>query len=74
MNHPYPPRPMGVPPQGGPSQRLEELLANIRTEFEAESQRGVDFEGQISRHVQEIEMIRSKIYALENQHQKMKSQ
>ena len=33
-------------PQGGPSQRLNELLDNIRTEFETESQRSVDYEGQ----------------------------
>jgi hypothetical protein len=46
MNHGYPPpRAMGVP-QGGPSQRLNELLDNIRTEFETESQRSVDYEGQ----------------------------
>lgn len=46
MNHGYPPpRGMGVP-QGGPSQRLNELLDNIRAEFETESQRSVDYEGQ----------------------------
>jgi glucose repression regulatory protein TUP1 len=45
MNHGYPPRVMGGPP-GGPSQRLNELLDNIRTEFETESQRSVDYEGQ----------------------------
>lgn len=33
-------------PQGGPSQRLNELLDSIRTEFETESQRSVDYEGQ----------------------------
>ena len=45
MNHGYPPRVMGGPP-GGPSQRLNELLDSIRTEFETESQRSVDYEGQ----------------------------
>jgi hypothetical protein len=44
MNH-YPPRVMGGP-QAGPAQRLNELLDNIKTEFEAESQRSVDAEGQ----------------------------
>lgn len=43
MNHGYPPPRM---PQGGPSQRLNELLDSIRTEFETESQRSVDYEGQ----------------------------
>lgn len=33
-------------PQGGPTQRLNELLDNIRTEFETESQRSVEYEGQ----------------------------
>lgn len=45
MNHGYPP-PRAMVPQGGPSQRLNELLDNIRTEFEGESQRSVDYEGQ----------------------------
>ena len=45
MNHGYPPRVMGGPPSG-PSQRLNDLLDSIRTEFETESQRSVDYEGQ----------------------------
>lgn len=45
MNHGYPPQ-RAMVPQGGPSQRLNELLDNIRTEFETESQRSVDYEGQ----------------------------
>lgn len=46
MNHGYPPRiPVGAP-QGGPTQRLNELLDSIRAEFETESQRSVDYEGQ----------------------------
>jgi hypothetical protein len=36
----------GMVPQGGPSQRLNELLEQIRAEFETESQRNVDYEGQ----------------------------
>ncbi|KAF3053387.1 proteinral transcription repressor [Didymella keratinophila] len=72
MNHGYPP-PRAMVPQGGPSQRLNELLDNIRTEFETESQRSVDYEGQITRHIQEIELIRSKVYSLENQHNQMKA-
>ena len=44
MNH-YPSRAV-MPPQTGPAQRLNELLDNIKTEFEAESQRSVDAEGQ----------------------------
>lgn len=45
MNHGYPPQRTMVP-QGGPSQRLNELLDNIRTEFETESQRSVEYESQ----------------------------
>jgi glucose repression regulatory protein TUP1 len=44
MNH-YPPRVMGGP-QAEPAQRLNQLLDSIKTEFEAESQRSVDAEGQ----------------------------
>lgn len=43
MNH-YPPR-IG-PPAGAPSQRLNELLDQIRAEFDTESSRSVDYEGQ----------------------------
>ncbi|KAH8724716.1 WD40-repeat-containing domain protein [Phaeosphaeriaceae sp. PMI808] len=73
MNHGYPPPRVMGGPQGGPSQRLNELLDNIRTEFETESQRSVDYEGQITRHIQEIEMIRGKVYSLEQQHNQMKA-
>jgi glucose repression regulatory protein TUP1 len=74
MNHGYPPQQarIGVPP-GGPSQRLNELLDNIRTEFEGESQRSVEYEGQITRHIQEIELIRTRVYSLEQQHNQMKA-
>ncbi|KAH9873004.1 hypothetical protein J1614_005400 [Plenodomus biglobosus] len=72
MNHGYPPRVMGGP-QSGPSQRLNDLLDSIRTEFETESQRSVDYEGQITRHIQEIELIRGKVYSLEQQHNQMKA-
>ena len=46
MNHGYPPPRVMGGPQVGPTQRLNELLDNIRTEFETESQRSVDYEGQ----------------------------
>jgi hypothetical protein len=47
MNHGYPPpRAVMGGPQVGPTQRLNDLLDNIRTEFETESQRSVDYEGQ----------------------------
>lgn len=46
MNHGYPPPRVMGGPQVTPTQRLNELLDNIRTEFETESQRSVDYEGQ----------------------------
>lgn len=46
MNHGYPPPRVLGGPQVNPTQRLNELLDNIRTEFETESQRSVDYEGQ----------------------------
>ncbi|KAF2637810.1 WD40 repeat-like protein [Massarina eburnea CBS 473.64] len=76
MNH-YPPAPAGRGPPGPPgpqpSQRLNELLDQIRNEFDTESQRSVDYEGQITRHIQEIEMIRGKVYSLEQQHVQIKA-
>ncbi|KAF1915721.1 transcriptional repressor rco-1 [Ampelomyces quisqualis] len=73
MNHGYPPPRVMGGPQVGPSQRLNELLDSIRTEFETESQRSVDYEGQITRHIQEMEMIRGKVYSLEQAHSGMKA-
>jgi hypothetical protein len=37
---------MGGGPPVGPAQRLNDLLDQIKTEFETESQRSVDYEGQ----------------------------
>ncbi|PVI07608.1 WD40 repeat-like protein [Periconia macrospinosa] len=80
MNHGYPPaaqrgnNPAGAGPPGALSQRLNELLDQVRNEFEAESQRSVEYEGQISRHIQEIDLIRGKVFALENQHSQIKKQ
>lgn len=57
MNHGYPPAaqrgagPPGSGPQGAPSQRLNELLDQIRNEFDTESQRGVEYEGQSRCHM-----------------------
>lgn len=51
MNHGYPPAaqrgtgPPGPGPQG-PSQRLNELLDQIRSEFDTESSRSVEYENQ----------------------------
>ncbi|CAI6333446.1 unnamed protein product [Periconia digitata] len=78
MNHGYPPaaqRGNGPPGSGppGPSQRLNELLDSIRNEFDTENQRSAEYEGQITRHIQEIEMIRGKVYALEQQHVQIKA-
>lgn len=56
MNHGYPP-PRAMVPQGGPSQRLNELLDNIRTEFETESQRSVDYEGQSKSRVPVVRAV-----------------
>lgn len=72
MNHGYPPRGV-VPPVGGAGQRLNELLDQVRAEFESESQRSVEYESTITRHIQEIEMIRGKVYALEQQHVQIKN-
>ncbi|ORY17692.1 transcriptional repressor rco-1 [Clohesyomyces aquaticus] len=60
-------------PQGGPSQRLNELLDSIRAEFDTETQRNVEYEGRITSHINEIEMIRGKVYALEQQHIQVKT-
>ena len=83
-------RGMVPPTGTAPSQRLNELVEALRAEVEAESQRGAEYEGQsslrlaasaldaklalVQRHLQEVDMIRAKVYNLEQQHSNVKKQ
>ncbi|EME42870.1 hypothetical protein DOTSEDRAFT_72346 [Dothistroma septosporum NZE10] len=64
----------GMPP--GPQQpgsRLAELLDQVRAEFEAQAGRSTEHEHQLHSQIQEMELVRTKIYQLETTHVAMKS-
>lgn len=67
----YPHRGMQpVPP--GSSSRLNELLDQIRAEFETQLRQAEGFEHQISAQVSEMQLVREKVYAMEQTHMTLK--
>ncbi|QIW98783.1 hypothetical protein AMS68_004301 [Peltaster fructicola] len=65
-------RGMGPGPQHGGS-RLAELLDQVRNEFETQAGRSNEHEHQVHNQIQEMEMVRTKIYQLEQTHSTMKA-
>ncbi|KAI1378267.1 WD40-repeat-containing domain protein [Hypoxylon crocopeplum] len=65
----YPHR--GMPPQN--AARLNELLDQIRTEFDNQVRMNESYEQQIQQQVQEAQLIREKVYQLEQQHMNIKA-
>ncbi|KAJ5566944.1 Transcriptional repressor Tup1 N-terminal [Penicillium sp. DV-2018c] len=55
-----------------PNSRLTELLDQLRQEFESQSRNTGEFEHQLTGQLQEMEMIRQKVYQLEQAQIKMK--
>ncbi|KAL4766917.1 WD40-repeat-containing domain protein [Aspergillus nidulans var. acristatus] len=55
-----------------PNSRLNELLDQLRQEFENQSRSTGEFEHQLTGQLQEMEMIRQKVYQLEQAQLKMK--
>ncbi|OQO04650.1 hypothetical protein B0A48_09572 [Cryoendolithus antarcticus] len=73
-------RGMQGPPPAAPGSRLAELLDHVRVEFEAQAGRSNEHEHQRiaqghtrSAQVQEMELVRGKIYQLEHTHNTMKA-
>lgn len=68
----------GQQPIGGPAQpaahnqRLNEILDTLRAEFENQSRGSEQMETQVSQQIQEMELIRNKVYQLEQNQLKMK--
>ncbi|OCK84817.1 transcriptional repressor rco-1 [Lepidopterella palustris CBS 459.81] len=60
-------------PQGAPNTRLNELLEQVRSEFDQEARRAVDYESQLSGQIQEMELVRQKIFQLEQQQLSLKA-
>ncbi|KAF2086961.1 WD40 repeat-like protein [Saccharata proteae CBS 121410] len=57
---------------GAPNNRLQDLLDQIRQEFEAEAGRAQDYERQLAAQLQEMELVRNKIHQLEQTQRQMK--
>ncbi|CAK3940225.1 Transcriptional repressor rco-1 [Lecanosticta acicola] len=63
----------GMPgPQQAPVSRLAELLDQVRAEFEAQASRTTEHEHQLHAQIQEMDLIRTKVYQLDNSHVQMK--
>lgn len=60
----------GVPP---PNTRLTELLEQIRGEFDQAAGRAGEYEQQLAHQIQEMDMVRQKVFQLEQAHQQMKA-
>ncbi|KAK5169944.1 hypothetical protein LTR04_005512, partial [Oleoguttula sp. CCFEE 6159] len=60
-------RGMGVP-GAAPNNRLAELLDQVRAEFEAQGQRTAEYEHQLTAQIQEMDLVRQKVYQLEQTH------
>jgi glucose repression regulatory protein TUP1 len=63
----YPHRAMGGGPQAN-STRLNELLDQIRVEFESQMRTAENYEHQIAAQVSEMQMVREKVYQMEQTH------
>ncbi|KAK0748823.1 WD40-repeat-containing domain protein [Apiosordaria backusii] len=69
----YPGHRMGVAPPANPNaNRQSELLDGIRAEFESHQRQIEGYEHQIQVQVQEMQMIREKVYQMEQQHINLK--
>ncbi|KAK0885835.1 general transcription repressor [Friedmanniomyces endolithicus] len=68
MNNMYPHRAQQPPPN-----RLGELLDQVRAEFEAQSHRSNDYDQAMNGQIHELELVKTKIWQLEQTHLGMKS-
>ncbi|KAK4548509.1 hypothetical protein LTR36_009419 [Oleoguttula mirabilis] len=60
-------------PQQPPAARLGELLEQVKGEFDAQASRSNDYDHQIAGQLHEMELVRGKIYQLEQTHLAMKN-
>ncbi|RBA09934.1 glucose repression regulatory protein TUP1 [Fusarium proliferatum] len=67
----YPHRAMGGGPQGN-STRLNELLEQIRVEFDTQMRATENYEHQIAAQVSEMQLVREKVYQMEQTHLSLK--
>ncbi len=63
---------LGPAPPGPPNHRLNEIFDSLRAEFENQSRASEQVENQVAQQIQEMELIRNKVYQLEQNQLKMK--
>ncbi|KAE8450085.1 transcriptional regulatory protein rco1 [Mollisiaceae sp. DMI_Dod_QoI] len=61
------------PAPGAGSTRLNELLDSIRVEFENQARASNDYEHSMTQQIQEMQMVREKVYAMEQTHLALKA-
>ncbi|TLD23296.1 hypothetical protein PspLS_07251 [Pyricularia sp. CBS 133598] len=62
-----------APPQPNGPSRLNELLEGIRAEFEASARAAENYEHQINTQINEMHMVREKVYQMEQTHVQLKA-
>ncbi|EPE07232.1 transcriptional repressor rco-1 [Ophiostoma piceae UAMH 11346] len=65
-------RGMGAVPPNNGGGRLNELLDQVRSEFETQMRSSENYEHQIQAQVNEMQLIREKVYAMEQNHLSLK--
>ncbi|RMZ87799.1 hypothetical protein DV736_g4978, partial [Chaetothyriales sp. CBS 134916] len=65
---------LGPAAPGQPSHRLNEILDSLRAEFDSQSRNSEQVESQVTQQIQEMELIRNKVYQLEQNQLKMKQE
>src|ERR1700759_354877 len=63
---------LGPSAPGQPNHRLNEILDSLRAEFDNQSRSSEQVESQVTQQIQEMELIRNKVYQLEQNQLKMK--
>ncbi|KAK5065049.1 hypothetical protein LTR84_000884 [Exophiala bonariae] len=63
---------LGPAPPGQPNHRLNEIMESLRAEFDNQSRSSEQVENQVAQQIQEMELIRNKVYQLEQNQLKMK--
>lgn len=65
---------LGPPQPNQPNHRLNEIFDTLRAEFENQNRSSEQYEGQVAQQIQEMELIRNKVYQLEQNQLKMKQE
>lgn len=65
---------LGPPPPGPPSHRLNDIFEQLRAAFDDQNRSSEQYENQVGQQMHEMELIRTKLYQLEQNQIKMKQE